>query len=127
MKRSPLRRKKYSPRLDSAARQSGYASYEAYLASPTWEIFRKKALSAWNLEGCLICGRAATLHHISYQRVCHEHPSDVVPLCVEHHEKVHRYHASTGTGVESIAEALVSILGCSKQEAENALKLPEGL
>jgi hypothetical protein len=64
-------------------------NYRQYLHSEWW-----KATRLWALERaryrCENCGaRAVNVHHRTYERLGHEHPSDLQALCRRCHEETH--------------------------------------
>ena len=65
--------------------------YHAYLDSPQWKSKRGKILERDNYT-CRHCGATNTalhVHHITYERIYHEHPEDLITLCKTCHEKEH--------------------------------------
>lgn len=71
----------------------GFQSYEAYLASDLWKKNRARANL---LRRCWICGTDQFLqfHHRSYENICNEHPDDLIMLCGDHHQEVHKLVSS---------------------------------
>ena len=63
--------------------------YEKYITSPEWRA-RAAALKARAAE-CATCPRTSGLevHHRTYARLGHEHPSDLVVLCRLCHGRLH--------------------------------------
>ena len=63
--------------------------YIDYLQSPQWRVRRAHAI--FKAHGsCMHCrrgGRPLEVHHLTYDRLGHEDPSDLVALCHECHEK----------------------------------------
>lgn len=87
----------------SAAREAHRQRIAAYMASPAWA----KQRAAWVLEyearnaalpTCAVCnagwvtesGATLDVHHHTYERLGKELFDDLVALCREHHEHVHR-------------------------------------
>lgn len=67
------------------------AEYAAYLTSPHWIEFKERYAASDKLQECFVCGTPKfELHHRTYDRVHQELLEDVVPLCDEHHRRVHR-------------------------------------
>lgn len=64
--------------------------YEEYLESDHWKKFRAKIRrrAGGYCERCKV-GKRADIHHLSYERLGHELPSDVVAVCSECHEWLH--------------------------------------
>lgn len=79
-----------SRRLDVAVLALGYLSYEEYLVSTHWRVFRARALQAYG-DCCGTCGSAHDLqvHHLTYARLGQEMLSDVKVLCRSCHRAVH--------------------------------------
>lgn len=69
------------------------AEYTKYLQSRHWQAFRLKALRHYGKK-CHLCGTKEVpyfhVHHLTYERVGEEKLSDVVVLCEECHNEVHR-------------------------------------
>lgn len=65
--------------------------YREYLLSEHWQKLRKKRLSNAN-RTCYACGSRERLdvHHRTYKRVGREHLSDLIILCRDCHEAVHK-------------------------------------
>lgn len=74
-----------------AVRTEWFKGYSEYLASDQWKQRRAKVLRRANniCEGCAT--RPATqVHHLTYDRVQHEMLFDLVAVCDECHEFIHR-------------------------------------
>jgi len=69
-------------------RRFGVQTYFEYTQSGHWKTFVAK----YHKHGCRACGEPGfvQLHHVSYDRLGREKPSDVIALCPNCHEKVHR-------------------------------------
>jgi hypothetical protein len=69
----------------------GFASYEAYLASPGWRTRRLAAFRRCR-TGCIACGSGQLLHahHVTYANLGRETGRDLVVLCQGCHEATHR-------------------------------------
>ena len=68
--------------------------YKEYLKSAHWFNMRKSKIK-WHgcKANCAVCGKESSnvqLHHISYKHLGNERQSDLVVLCEECHEKVHK-------------------------------------
>jgi len=86
---------------DEALTKLGFASYEEYLASPQWQLFRSRFLSAvpaplvcnrcraawWACE--LVYGQRVNLHHKTYKNIGKEKFDDIEILCRRCHELQH--------------------------------------
>lgn len=68
--------------------------YKAYLKSAHWFNLRKSKIKWHGCKAtCAVCGKESSmvqLHHVSYKHLGDERPSDLVVLCPECHEKVHK-------------------------------------
>ena len=103
--------------METRLRKLGFGTYQEYLASPIWA--KKKAQfmaysAAAKRMGCAACGttREIHVHHIRYHRLGCEWLSDLVLLCGQHHERVHRtvnrqVQLGTFTGLEDATIAVI--------------------
>lgn len=65
--------------------------YEAYLKSSTWKNIRK-SLFKMRGEKCEKCGFGSYklhIHHLTYERLCHERLADLQILCSQCHDSAH--------------------------------------
>lgn len=68
----------------------GKVGYREYLRSDHWKI-RKKRYWKKHKRICFCCGKfAILLHHITYSRLGGELNKDLVPLCKNCHERIHK-------------------------------------
>lgn len=70
------------------------AEYQAYLSSQPWYVKRDAAIQ--NANGVCECCEsfpATQAHHITYERIGHELPSDLMAVCSFCHELIHGKHA----------------------------------
>lgn len=100
MRKSPLRPSRKPLRKVNPERLARRrAKYAAYLRSPEWKAQRKAALAraghqceqgAETAPYDLRCPETTRLHvhHMSYARLGHELPKDLLVLCKRHHEEV---------------------------------------
>lgn len=66
------------------------SSYQAYLRSDHWRSFKKRYRQSDRPQQCQGCGsKYYELHHVTYERLGHEHLDDVVPLCRFCHKTMH--------------------------------------
>lgn len=68
-----------------------YVNKQTYLASNEWQVLRKSTLKR-DLYTCQSCGVTDVpleVHHLTYQRLGKERPSDVVSLCRICHQSLH--------------------------------------
>jgi hypothetical protein len=74
-------------------RTLGFSSYREYLLSPHWEDIKTAYRNNLTLpQHCLVCKNTTfQLHHRSYVRIGHELIGDIIPLCGECHQKVHKW------------------------------------
>lgn len=64
-------------------------NYREYLRSDRWKATRLWALERAHYQ-CEMCGaRAVNVHHLTYARLGHEHPNDLVSLCRPCHQEEH--------------------------------------
>lgn len=83
----PRPRRRYRP----TARQQWYRG--TYLQGSHWRQFRTSWWQTHPGARCARCGSSARpmdLHHLTYRRLGHERPSDVIPLHRTCHQAVHR-------------------------------------
>lgn len=84
----PRRRYRLTPR------QQWYR--QTYLQSPYWRHYRSAWWQTHPNAACARCGRRnrpMDLHHLTYRRLGHEQPGDVVPLHRACHQAVHHRKA----------------------------------
>lgn len=72
-----------------AYRSERDAAYQQHINGPQWRAFRDQIVK--ERPACECCGRATNLHvhHLHYNTLGREQPTDVAVLCVECHEAVH--------------------------------------
>ena len=96
--------------------------YQRYLLSPTWRAFREEMLWArdFTCERCgtrcppkkLADGKRLEVHHLTYERLGFELPSDVQVLCSVCHSETHGIPPLLGVhipGWESVSQILHQI------------------
>lgn len=82
------------------ARQQYRVRYAKYMASAKWAERRRVWIVAEEQRTgaevvCAICGGPwEDLHHMDYERLGAERHSDLVALCREHHDWIHRAYES---------------------------------
>lgn len=78
---------RFSQRLESL----GFKSYDDYLSGDHWQQFRQRFRQSNLPQACRVCNTAKSidLHHINYDNLGQETFADIMPLCREHHTKVH--------------------------------------
>lgn len=95
-------------------------SYDRYIESAEWKAFRQRYFKKMP-KTCLACeGQSRiTLHHITYDRFGREKLTDVVPLCFDCHEKLHRHHTkSNRSPLNHFRSQLISIFGLDIRTAK---------
>lgn len=66
-----------------------WARYKRYLESAEWAELRARILKRDRYK-CRKCGAVAVqVHHLTYKRVFHESPEDLLSLCIPCHEAEH--------------------------------------
>jgi hypothetical protein len=88
------KRKKGKPKRNKTFREQWrerYPTYADYLKSEDWQRAKKRHLAARVVpDVCFGCGgERAVFHHLTYDRVGRELPTDILPLCRLCHETVH--------------------------------------
>lgn len=65
--------------------------YLEYLQSDHWKNLKKQSFAIYGCK-CLVCksGEPVDGHHLVYRHLIDVNPNEVIPLCREHHEEVHR-------------------------------------
>ncbi|HEY4520807.1 MAG TPA: hypothetical protein VJL57_00205 [Candidatus Paceibacterota bacterium] len=73
-----------------ASRPMEVLFYRDYMRSGAWEL-RKKQYYARYAQACKICRATSNvqLNHIRYGNYGHERDRDLVPLCGDHHSRLH--------------------------------------
>lgn len=63
--------------------------YDDYLSSPEWKALRKERLRK-DGEKCQRCfNKADAVHHLTYDRIFHEHIDDLISICEPCHYQEH--------------------------------------
>ncbi len=93
-------------------RDGASIAYEEYLRSPRWRATRRryKAQRPW---ACYVCGTTFRLHlhHRTYARLGREKLDDLVPLCHDHHKRVHELVSEKKATLYRAHEKLASKVG----------------
>ena len=65
---------------------------KAYLRSMGWKqrSWAYKKHAGWICEVCFI-HPIAVVHHLNYDNLGHEQPADLIALCIDCHEKMHKW------------------------------------
>jgi hypothetical protein len=101
----------------------GFRSYEHYLASNQWRLFNELYRRSKLPQRCLGCSHQSfVLHHWTYERVCAEDLSDVIPLCVACHTKLHKWLLDTGSPLGNVIICLTDCFGFTENDAIVAWK-----
>jgi hypothetical protein len=99
--------------------QEPVVSHKEYCESPHWKLIHKLWVESGYPRRCIACGSIAyELHHINYGHLYHEHLSDLLPLCREHHEGVHEVEKNRGIPISQPETALALMLNWSKSETD---------
>lgn len=71
--------------------KSWWDIYTEYLSSPEWNAIRN-TIQQRDDNTCVLCGSTFMLHvhHITYKNVGHEDLEDLILVCKECHEEIHR-------------------------------------
>lgn len=65
--------------------------YEKYLKSKHWKTKKKEYKASNRIKKCLVCGnKKYVLHHKNYENLYNESLDDLLPLCEDHHNRLHR-------------------------------------
>jgi len=70
----------------------GFKNYRHYLlSSPAWQETKERYQASGRPQKCVVCHDPHyELHHRTYKRLGQERLDDLIPLCREHHDQVHR-------------------------------------
>lgn len=69
----------------------GFANYRRYLLSPQWADTRARYEASGRPQKCMVCHDPHyELHHRTYKHLGKERLDDLIPLCRDHHDQVHR-------------------------------------
>ena len=109
--------------LKSLDPDNNCGTYKEYLDSPAWEM-KSDAVRARDGGQC-VCGAQATeVHHKNYCNIGKEPPSDLVALCKECHDKVHKPYVPTDRQPPTqLAQAYWDKFKAYVEENENRLQL----
>jgi 5-methylcytosine-specific restriction endonuclease McrA len=70
------------------------AGYSDYINSDAWREVRRRYWASKMPKDCYVCGRSRHpgmhLHHRTYKNLGNERLMDLVPVCPECHEEIHR-------------------------------------
>lgn len=75
--------------LDDIEAHAEFTNYWRYLRTRTWSVRAARA-KRWGI--CQRCGTASAsldAHHLTYERLGRERPSDLVAICQECHRREH--------------------------------------
>jgi hypothetical protein len=78
----------------------GFKSYRHYLLySPAWQETKERYEASGRPQKCMVCHDPHyELHHRTYKRLGRELLQDLIPLCRDHHDQVHRQHEPLWNG-----------------------------
>jgi len=104
-------------------RGMGFKNYDEYLASDTWKAFREWYRTSRMPQLCVVCRSSnVVLHHWKYERVGQEELTDVMPLCDEHHSKLHGYLSENDVPLYDIKTQFVECFGFHPRSAHFILQ-----
>lgn len=94
--------------------------YDQYISSSKWER-RKVAYYAKHPRVCRACGtdERIHLHHHTYARMGHELDDDLVPLCQNCHDLVHRLHRAKRGSLTRATSEFLALNGASLRPAKH--------
>lgn len=95
--------------------------YLSYIHSPAW-AHRRALYYRTHPRRCAACGNPRVeLHHLTYDRLGHEDPRDLIPLCDFHHRQAHDIR---DMGVLTLAEATSYVIMCMRAQLQAPRVLP---
>lgn len=108
--------------------ESKHEAYQRYLKSSHWQNLRKSAIAKWGNRcgGCETTGKIE-VHHLRYGNLYDVTPDDLIPLCEDCHNRIHRSNwlkelleGATGCPEKRIATRafLVGMTEAKKQAAD---------
>jgi len=99
------------------------AEYTKYLQSRHWQSFRLKAILHYGKK-CMMCGIKEVpyfhVHHLTYVNLGHEKFKDVVVLCEECHNEIHR----VGFVIKPVMKKVVKKKFVDRRNKRNEKKKP---
>ncbi len=106
-------------------RRAARDRYKKYINSRNWWAKRDQFLAAGFPAHCIVCrARRFHLHHMTYERFGCERLTDLVPLCEEHHDRLHNATLCAGSGgYQAFEGQLVSVFGLLPELAERTMLL----
>lgn len=79
--------------LGTSLRRLGFGTYNEYLSSPAWAVFRARYEARNDSLACFVCDSDHdVIHHRTYKRLGNEDFRDVHALCHTCHRLVHEIH-----------------------------------
>jgi hypothetical protein len=112
----------YSRMIEDKVKLHGYASYLHYMQSPEWKAFKHRVIEAYGEERCQACQfTMVTLHHVTYDRLCEELLSDVIPLCARCHTAIHRQNKRKGIALDDVGKSVAGVFRWTEEEVERRL------
>jgi hypothetical protein len=78
-------------------------NYDSYIRSVQWKRVRGEYLKrvGWKCERCYT-RQARYLHHLTYVNLGHEEPNDLMALCYECHESMHRWPKPANDNIKQL-------------------------
>ena len=95
------------------------ATYEHYVKTDCWSLRRKAYLKIHNW--CEVCSRFGELqiHHLSYERLGHEHDDDLLAVCDSCHRTFHGLPGTPRTWIEQVVSHMV----CGEHKKNRILEM----
>lgn len=100
----------------------GYATYGEYLQSDEWKATRTKIrrrARGW-CERCHV-RRRVDVHHLSYERLGHERPSDLIAVCGWCHQFLHGQISTDPAGM-AFSKAEIKIARWMQRREESGIE-----
>lgn len=85
------------------------SEYLRYLASPEWQAKRQTLFVKGGKARCYCCNRARRnleVHHLTYANLGNEQPGDLVLVCPNCHDIIHRHAAHFVPTIRLATEAV---------------------
>jgi hypothetical protein len=78
----------------------GFKKYSDYLVSAHWQEFRTKIIAkrGYRCEICPASGVKIALHHRTYERLGNESEDDIILVCPDCHDRIHKSERMGGKG-----------------------------
>jgi len=119
------------PHFEPKARNSDRGrQYERYMASPEWRAKKAAYWSSLEERRCQVvdCPEASDLHvhHHTYVRLANELLTDLVGVCLAHHEEIHAIHrANKGLSLTRATEIVTGRKHSKGAASQGAVACPK--